>query len=779
MRISNRLGRIALVLTLLLSLGGSMSARTRKGDKFLKEGRKAEVRQEYDRALELYEEALLTDPEDANYQIAVRRVRFQAAQQQVHEGHQLRSEGQLNEALLAFQRAYAIDPSSSIARQEIRRTVEMIEQATKKSQAGQAMSPQEKGLTPTERARKEAEERVAGFMSVPTLKPISRQITSLKMNNQPVRVLYETVGKLAGINIMMDAEYQPGPQRNFSIDLSNTTLEEALDHLSILTKTYWKPLSQNTIFVTNDNPTKRRDYEEQVVKVFYLTNVTTPQELQEIHTAVRTLTDIRRMFPYNSLNAILIRGTADQVALAEKLIQDMDKPKSEVVLDVLVMEANRTRTRDLAATFLSGEQNGIRIPISFGRGAAGTANGNGGSGTSTAVPLGQLGSLTKNDWSLTLPGGFLQALMTDRTTKLLQSPQVRASDGMKSSLRIGDRFPYATGSFQPGIGGVGGGISPLVSTQFQFADVGVNVDVVPRIHTNGEVSLHVELEISAVRDRIDIGGLSQPVIGQRKVIHDIRIREGELTLLGGLMQNQDTRNVSGVPGLANVPILGRFFSGENIERNQGELLVALVPHVVRSMDISPVNIRGIAAGNDQVVKLTYAPPEESTPQPAEPKPAEAPTAPGGAVPAAEDPKPAQAAARLAFSPATAQAQMGMPITVSLQVENVTDIFTAPLRLKFDPKMVRLTEVKLGPFLSGDGQRVTFSENTLNDAGEAVVTLNRYPGSGGISGSGTLLTLTLQPLAQGSTQVTLSELGLRDSQLRPISVAAPMLTVNIQ
>jgi general secretion pathway protein D len=330
---------------------------------------------------------------------------------------------------------------------------------------------------------------MAGAMSLPELKPISRQIHSLKMNNQPVRVLYETVGKLAGINVVFDSEFQPPPGRNFSVDLTNTTLEEALDYLAVLTKTFWKPLSQNTIFVTNDNVTKRRDYEDLVVKVFYLQNITSVQELTEVATNIRAITDLRRIFNYNAQNALIVRGTADQVALAEKLIQDMDKPKAEVVVDVIVMETARGRTRELAASLVTpGGQPGLQVPIQFtprnpvltgtdndnGNGDGDDGN-NGGSGTpqNPLVSLARIGRISTNDFSVTLPGAILSALMTDRSTNVLQSPQVRASDRMKASLRIGDRVPTATGSFQPGVGAIG--VSPLVNTQFQFIEVGVNV----------------------------------------------------------------------------------------------------------------------------------------------------------------------------------------------------------------------------------------------------------------------------------------------------------------
>src|SRR6516165_5406687 len=198
----------------------------------------------------------------------------------------------------------------------------------------------------------------------PELKPVIRQVPTLKMNNQPPRILYETVAKLAGINVAFDSQYTP-PPRGFSVELGSSTVEQAFDQLAIYTHTFWKPISSNTIFVTEDNVTKRRDYEDQVVKVFYVTNATSVQEFQEIATAIRTVGDIRRVYTYNAQKAMVVRGTVDQVALAEKLIRDLDKPKSEVVVELIFMEANSARTRDLAAALATAGTAGINIPILF------------------------------------------------------------------------------------------------------------------------------------------------------------------------------------------------------------------------------------------------------------------------------------------------------------------------------------------------------------------------------------------------------------------------------
>ena len=194
---------------------------------------------------------------------------------------------------------------------------------------------------------------------------------------------------------------------------------------------------------------------------------------------------------------------------------------------------------------------------------------------------------------------------------MLQSPQLRAVDNVKATLKIGDREPTATGSFQPGIGGVG--INPLVNTQFTFIDVGVNVEITPRVHDNGDVSLHVDLDISSVTGHVNLGGIDQPIIGQRKISHDIRMPEGAVQLLGGLTKYQETKTKTGIPGLANIPILGRLFSGESVDRERQELMIALIPHIVRRPEYTAENLRGIAVGNQQSVHLNYGRQADATP----------------------------------------------------------------------------------------------------------------------------------------------------------------------
>ena len=814
----------------------------RKGDKFLKLARQAEARKEFELALDYYTKAMDLDPTDPAYEVGVRRMRFQAGQVHVNKGQQLRDSGQLEAAVSEFQKAFAIDPGSAIAIQEMRRTMEMIERNKKGN-----LSPADQKLTATELERKEQEERVASLMPVPRLKPITNQISTLKMNNQPPKVLYETVGKLAGINVVFDPSYTAG--KNANLDLTNATLEEALDYTAMLTKTFWKPISANTIFVAEDNVTKRRDYEDQVVKVFYLKNITSVQEFQEIVTAVRSITDIRRMFTYNAQNAVMCRGSVDQIALAEKLFSDLDKPKSEVVLDVVVMYANRDRTRNIAAGLVSGGNAGLSIPIGFNpstaltTGTASTATGTAttsgttvGSttttGTSTttsssgSVQISNIGKLSFNDFSISLPSLLFQAIITDNKTKVLQSPQVRASDGQKVSLRIGDKVPYATGSYQPGVGTVG--VSPLVSTQFNFAEVGVNVDMTPHVHGSDEVTMHILIEISDVSSNVTIGGVTQPVISQRKTEAEIRLRDGEVSLLGGLLEDQLTDSVSGLPGIVDIPVLGHiFFGGQNKEVVRQELIIALIPHIVRTQNITPVDLRGVLAGTDATVHVMYAPTSEAatpstpathpagSPMPGAsmaPTPAGSSAVPGSSgapAPAAPNPgattpdvtnpatttpaSPTTGApvpivppgtpggpSALIFGQAPLQLSLGAPASVTLEVNQAKDLVAAPLHLKWDPKLLRLNQVTPGALI-GDGspQVNPPTIDIRNDTGEASITLSRVAGAVGVNGTGPLISLSFTAVGKGTGTITVSDTSFKNSKQEAISMTGPSLPVTIQ
>jgi general secretion pathway protein D len=813
---------VALLLVLLLALPPvPAAAKTRKGDKIRAEARTEELKGNFDRALELAEQAYALDPGDPSYNLELRRVRFEAGAIHVKNGQKLRLAGKLDEALAEFEKAFGIDPASDIAAQEVRRTREMIRRNATGGDGTASLSPEErKVLTPSEVAKRETQDRTDSLLPVAELRPLNTDPIDLKMTNKP-RVLFETVAKVAGINVLFDPEYtqqQTIPQ--VQIDLNRTTLEESLDQIAVVTKSFWKPLSKNAIFVTVDNPTKRREYAEQVVKVFYLSNVTSPQEMQELLTVLRTVVDVQKVFNYTSQNALVVRAESDTMALVEKLIADLDKPRGEVIVDVMVMEVSSTYMRNLTAAFAP---TGLTLSAVYNKGSTTTtpASGTGTTPTTTTtnpLTLNRLGRISSQDYSLTnLPGAQFEAVLNDSATRVLQSPQIRAADKAKASIKIGDKVPTATGSFQPGVGSVG--VSPLVNTQFTFLDVGVKVEITPFIHDNNEVSMHLDLDVSQVKSRIDLGGVSEPIIGQNTLLADIRLRDGEVNLIGGIIQQTDSKAKTGIPGLASIPVLGRLFSGENIEKDRTELVIAIVPHIVRGPDVTRSNLLGVAAGNATQIKVGYSPrkpalipvtpgaapiaggppatappmsvmpatiplggPPATAPALNEPAPGAAPPEPAPPVPAFPPPSgPGPSLpgfARLSFLPGNSvDTQLSQSVTVTIYAENVKDLTEAVARIQFDPKILRVNNIVAGDLPQRGGVVAQPSKNILNDAGQAEVSFSRETG---VSGSGGLFTVVLQAVGRGNTMITLS--GITMKGMNGVSIPSnvpPALVVNVK
>ena len=482
------------------------------------EGQDAEARQQYVKAYDFFKQAFDLKPKDLRYRAAFERIRFEAAAQMVHDGQKLRDDGKLDEAVAEFQKALAIDPSLFIAKQELNRTVKMIND--QRNPPPQAAGPPA-GL----------ERRVHEAAGPVELAPISNVPITVKLTDKSDTV-YRTIGQLAGINVLFDPDYTP---RQIKVELNGVTLEEALEITALESKTFWRPVTLNTIFVAQDNPAKRKELEQSVLKTFYLTNLSAPTELQDVVNAIRAVLDVQRVQQLLSQNALVVRGTPDQIALAEKLVEDLDKARPEVIVDIAVMQVSKDKSRTLGLSPPTSATVTLQDNINTTTTTTGTTNsGTGGTVTSSTgtqgINLNTLGNLNATNFQVTIPSANLSAVMSDSDTKLIQNPQIRALDGQKASLKIGDRVPVATGSFQPGIGGVG--INPLVNTQFQYLDVGVNIDITPHVHSNGEVTLKISMDVSAVTGQQNIGGISQPIIGQRKIEHEIRLQRWRGQLAG-------------------------------------------------------------------------------------------------------------------------------------------------------------------------------------------------------------------------------------------------------
>ncbi len=661
-------------------------AGTRKGDKLRNQARVEEVKGNLDKALELTTQASAEDPGDPAYTLQLHRIRFELGVKRIANARKLRDAGKLAEAKAEFQRAFDVDPASDVAAQEVQRTQEMIDRETNPDKQGGRASADTSSLTPAAYARKEQQERTDALAPVPILRPLNTDLIDLKMTNRP-RTLFDSLAMVAGINVIFDPDYntQQTITQPVQIDLHRTTLDAALDQLCLVTKSFWKPLpGGNTIFVSVDNRNNRTLYTEQVVKVFYLSNPTTPQEIQEMLTVLRTVFDVQKVFNYTAQNALVVRCDADTMALVEKEIADLDKPRNEVIVDVMVMQVSSTYSRQIGTGVtginVSGTfapRAGITTPATPTTSTATTSTTTAttlpSSNTTTpnaSIPFSQLGRISTADYSLSnLPGATFEAMLSDSTTRVLQSPQIRSSVNVKSSIKIGTKIPIATGSFASAVGAVGA--FPAANTQFTFQDVGVTLEIQPQVHDNNEISMHLDLDVSQVLDRIDVGGVSQPEIADNKVTADIRLKEGEVNLIGGIIQDTNRKSLTGLPGLARIPLLGRLFSSEDSEKNKTELVIALIPHIVRGPEITASNLRGVSSGSSTQVKVTYDP--AKLPGSSAANVPAAPAAPAGTGPISPTPNvvpPAAAAPPATAPPATAPPATAPPATAPPANDNV-------------------------------------------------------------------------------------------------------------
>jgi general secretion pathway protein D len=777
----------ALSVLVLLCLALPLSGKSKDSAKALYDkGTDAEARQNYEQAFDYFKQAYNLKPKDLRYRTAFERTRFLAGASHVHRGQTLRDAGKVDEALVEFQKAIETDPSSFIALQELKRTQQLIKDT---------QNPPPQAAAPTALRR-----RLESAQGPVELAPISNVPITLKVTEKS-NVIYETVGKLAGINVLFDPDYTP---RQVHVELNNVTLQEALEIISFETKTFWRPVTPNTIFIAQDNPAKRKELEQNVIKTFYLSNLSQPTELQDVVNAMRTILEVSRIQQLPSQGAIVVRGTPDQVALAQKLVDDLDKAKPEVMIEIAVMQVSRDKSHTLGIN----PPTSVSVQLQPNISTTGTTTSTTttttttGSTTTNGISLNTLANLNATDFQVTIPQATATALMADNDTKVIQNPQIRALDGQKASLKIGERVPVATGSFQPGIGGVG--INPLVNTQFQYLDVGVNIDITPRVHSGREISLKLSMDVSEVDSYVSIGGISQPVIGQRKIEHDIRLKDGEVSVLGGMMEDSKTKSLTGIPGLASIPILKYLFAQDTSDHSSNEVIFVLIPHIIRGpefshgsnemIDVGTANALSLRLTNAKVSAPTTTVPTGSPTSSVTPA-APAAVAPAQAQAAVQSPTPQnfslssptppnQAGASAGggtflFDPPTLNQTKGSTFTVNVMLSGGQNVYSVPVQLNYDPNKLEVVNVSNGGFLSQDGQIVTVAHREDPTTGTMQITASRPPGAGGVSGQGAVVTLTFMAKGTGQSALTITRGGARDPAMQPIAMSGAQAAITIQ
>src|SRR3954469_9570182 len=439
----------------------------------------------------------------------------------------------------------------------------------------------------------------------PVLNPRSDKPISLEFP-QPVSLfsIYRALGQAFGINVLFDPNLR---DQEISIDLKDVTAQAALETLMRAAGHFYKVMDEHSIIIAQDTPQNRRTYEDLVIQTFFLSNA----DLKETLTILRSLIDARKIATNEQLNAIILRDTADKVKVAERIIEANDKSKAEVVVDVELLQINSQKLRDLGVALSSysiGQQ--LSVP-------SGTTTGTGGTGGTTTTPSGirlsDLQFINQSNWFLTLPNFVYNFGKQNTDAQLLPKPQLRISEGEKANLVIGDRVPIPLTTFNTQNAGNSGGIIPI--TSFQYQDVGIKIELEPRVHHNQEVTLKMKIEVSNLNGNVaGANGESQPIIGTRVIDSVIRLKDGETNFLAGLIRTDETTTDRGVPGLSDIPLLGRLFSNKHQEGARTDVILTMTPHIVRNAEITAEDLAPIWVGTEQNITFRGGSPRVESPE---------------------------------------------------------------------------------------------------------------------------------------------------------------------
>jgi general secretion pathway protein D len=578
--------RLALLLALTLLVSGCATAAA------MRTGTRAEQAQDYDRAVIEYTKALQIDPDNREARRALDRAKLRASLDHLSRGRRLHATGRLEEALVELQLAAELNPGNS-AVDELLTDV--------RTQLRTKIAVAREGKTELETLIARARDLPPPGLDVPDG---VRLPGSLTFRDASSRDIYTALARFASVNVVFDPQFRDQP---ITIDLRNTTLQDALISLSAATRNFYRVSGQQTVTIIPDTPAKRREYEEEIVRTFYLSNA----DLKETIDLLRIVIDARRIAPIAATNAFSIKDTPERVTAAARLISAIDKARPEVVIDVELLEVDRTRLREYGLQLVSpGSTAGI----------AGQADVN-----RDDLTLRDLRNLTQSDVFLTnLPGLFYRLLKTDNNTRTLANPQLRTSEGVPAQARFGERVPVPVTVFSPI---ATGGVAQQPITSFNYENIGVNIDITPRTHHDDEVSLALKIDVSSISGE-GFGGL--PTFGSRAISTVIRLRDGETNLLAGLIRDDERQVLSGVPGLSDIPLVGRLFAHNRQQTQETDIVLTLTPRIIRVLDLTEEDLRPFRVGGETTAavidlpQLPVLPPPDPAQQPAPAQPAPQP-----------------------------------------------------------------------------------------------------------------------------------------------------------
>jgi len=552
-----------------------------------RDGQKAERVQDYDRAVMEYSKAAKQDPNNVQYVRALGRARLRAANEHSNMGRRLAGRGLLKEALEEYRLALDLNPQAAHIRQE-------MEDLAARREAGRRAASIE------DIKAKARESSLPGL----ELGPEADEPLGLVFRGASLREAYQALARAVGVNVVFDPAFQDQP---VALDLEDVPFEQALNALNSAGHTFHRVTDSRILTVVPDTPAKRREYEQQVVKTLFLSNA----DIKETIDLLRIVLGARRVAPLPGANALTISDTPDKIAAAERIVQIVDKRRAEVVVEVEILEVKRNRLKEYGIYLTSGlDAQGIE-------------------GIATAIIPNPAEEFTLDDnpydpsnlLVTALPGAVVRLLQTDSSTRLLANPQLRISEGQTAQAKFGDQVPVPVTIFASI---ATGGIAQQPITSFEYKNVGVNIDITPRVHHDGEVTLELKLDISAVGPA---GFQGLPTFSSRVVTSTIRLADGETNLLAGLILDNERYGLTGIPGVADIPFIGRLFARNQEEASQTDIVMTLTPHVLRRPEITEEDLRSFLVGEDASPPLFDVPPRPATPAVPAPGPTAQPQGP--------------------------------------------------------------------------------------------------------------------------------------------------------
>jgi len=735
--------------------------------RFYGRGQSAAKAGNWDVAVEQYQHAIQEDPNNAEYGIALQRAMMSASVAHLDQAKMFEARGQMDDALREYRRASEYDPpnrqiAGKVAEIE-RRMRDAIEAARPRPTTPQVQAPRPPGAGPAP---------LANLNSV---------VDPARFNQANLRDVINTLAEAAGIQVQYERDYQ---DRTVSLTLDRMTLGEALQQVLTNSGNFYKVVNQRTILVITDNPQKRQQYDEQVVQTFYLSHSDSAEvsaSLNNILNIPGAQTQRPAIIPNKTSNSITARAAASVMPLIERLVQMQDTPRAEVLVDLQILEVSKARTRLYGLNLSDYAIRGVFSPEVDPRGSDGSLN----------TPAFNANTVSKGisaaDFYLAVPSAVVRFLENDERTKVMAKPQLRGAEGATIRFNLGEEIPILSTAFTP-IAGGGSNVNPL--TSYTYRPIGIIVEMTPRVTYQDEISLELKLENSSLGVPIDVAGQSIPKFTVRKVETKLRLREGESTLLAGLLQDEERTSATGLPGLTSLPIVRQLFGNNRSVVNQTDVVMLLTPRIVRTHELTKEDLAPLFIGTQNSLGLGTPPPliaAAEAPAPA-PAPAQPPTifpAPAAAgvpagpvggvpagiavlppgssafpgttsVPAAAVPGQGAASGQIVVSPPSAEFRVGAgPYNVPISISGASQISNVAVTVTYNPAVLRMRAVAEGSFMRSGGVNATFTQSGDATTGRVDIAIVRPGDMTGVAGTGLLAALLFEPVAPGQANLTVS------------------------